>query len=151
MSPGMLHQDGGPPNTLRRKQNGRWQDIHKCFQAPILYRVYEIIIKIPGLSSFTWRTQVIKLYVTRTDKAGAEQETNHYLNQCWPRSIPPYGIIRPWYSTLKVSVYAQSLTKPPQKLLIMLSSHQNFIQKYWHFRQNNSMWGTPMSILMSDD
>ena len=23
------------------------------------------------------------------------QATNHYLSQCWPRSLPPYGVTRP--------------------------------------------------------
>ena len=27
--------------------------------------------------------------------AWCRQATNHYLNQCWPRSLPPYGITRP--------------------------------------------------------
>ena len=27
--------------------------------------------------------------------AWCRQATSHYLNQCWPRSLPPYGVIRP--------------------------------------------------------
>ena len=27
--------------------------------------------------------------------AWSRQETRHYLNQCWPRSLPPYGVNRP--------------------------------------------------------
>ena len=27
--------------------------------------------------------------------AWCHQATSHYLNQCWPRSLPPYGITRP--------------------------------------------------------
>ena len=27
--------------------------------------------------------------------AWCRQAKSHYLNQCWPRSLPPYGIIRP--------------------------------------------------------
>ena len=27
--------------------------------------------------------------------AWCRQATSHYLNQCWPRSLSPYGIIRP--------------------------------------------------------
>ena len=39
--------------------------------------------------------------------AWCRQATSHYLNQCWPRSLPPYGITRPQWvnergsSTLK--------------------------------------------------
>ena len=29
------------------------------------------------------------------------QATSHYLKQCWPRSLPPYGVTRPqWVNTL---------------------------------------------------
>ena len=32
--------------------------------------------------------------------AWCRQATSHYLSQCWPRSLPPYGIIRPqWVNT----------------------------------------------------
>ena len=32
--------------------------------------------------------------------AWRHQATSHYLNQCWPRSLPPYGITRPqWVNT----------------------------------------------------
>ena len=27
--------------------------------------------------------------------AWCHQATSHYLNQCWPRSLPPYGVTRP--------------------------------------------------------
>ena len=27
--------------------------------------------------------------------AWCRQATSHYLNQCWPRSLPPYGVTRP--------------------------------------------------------
>ena len=30
--------------------------------------------------------------------AWCRQATSHYLTQCWPRSVSPYGIIRPqWF------------------------------------------------------
>ena len=33
--------------------------------------------------------------------AWCRQATSHYLNQCWPRSLPPYGVTRPqWVNTL---------------------------------------------------
>ena len=32
--------------------------------------------------------------------AWCRQATSHYLNQCWPRSLPPYGITRPqWFNS----------------------------------------------------
>ena len=34
--------------------------------------------------------------------AWCRQATRHYLNQCWPRSLPPYGVTRPqWVKTVK--------------------------------------------------
>ena len=32
--------------------------------------------------------------------AWCHQATSHYLNQCWPRSLPPYGVTRPQYVNL---------------------------------------------------
>ena len=29
--------------------------------------------------------------------AWCHQATRHYLSQCWPRSMSPYGVIRPWW------------------------------------------------------
>ena len=32
--------------------------------------------------------------------AWCRQATSHYLSQCWPRSVSPYGVIRPqWVKT----------------------------------------------------
>ena len=32
------------------------------------------------------------------------QATSHYLNQCWPISLPPYGVTRPqWVNTLRLT------------------------------------------------
>ena len=34
--------------------------------------------------------------------AWCRQATSHYLSQCWPRSLSPYGVIRPqWVNLLK--------------------------------------------------
>ena len=33
--------------------------------------------------------------------AWCHQATSHYLNQCWPRSMSPYGVIRPQWVKLK--------------------------------------------------
>ena len=33
--------------------------------------------------------------------AWCHQATSHYLSQCWPRSVSPYGVSRPqWYSVI---------------------------------------------------
>ena len=31
--------------------------------------------------------------------AWCRQAPSHYLNQCWPRSLPPYGVTRPRWET----------------------------------------------------
>ena len=31
------------------------------------------------------------------------QATSHYLNQCWPRSLPPYGVSRPQWFNVKLN------------------------------------------------
>ena len=39
------------------------------------------------------------------------QATSHYLNQCWPRSLPPYGITRPqWVKCMDDVRLAQYIT-----------------------------------------
>ena len=35
--------------------------------------------------------------------AWCRQATSHYLNQCWPRSILPYGVTRPQWVNLTLS------------------------------------------------
>ena len=42
--------------------------------------------------------------------AWCHQARSYYLSQCWPRSMPPYGITRPQWSNLFVS-------KPSDKIL----------------------------------
>ena len=45
--------------------------------------------------------------------AWCRQATNHYLSQCWPRSMSPYGVTRPQWvnSTFSVVLYmAKSVT-----------------------------------------
>ena len=42
--------------------------------------------------------------------AWCRQATSHYLSQCWPRSMPPYGVTRPqWVKPLKQNQNAQHL------------------------------------------
>ena len=36
--------------------------------------------------------------------AWCRQATSHYLSQCWPRSVSPYGVTRPqWVNSLRLS------------------------------------------------
>ena len=42
--------------------------------------------------------------------AWCRQATSHYLSQCWPRSLSPYGVTRPqWFN---ITTTKQSTTKP---------------------------------------
>ena len=39
--------------------------------------------------------------------AWCHQATNHYLSQCWPRSMSPYGVTKPqWVNTMHVVALA---------------------------------------------
>ena len=57
--------------------------------------------------------------------AWCRQATSHYLNQCWPRSLPPYGVTRPqcvnwlrlvmymnWVINFQVMAWCQLSAKP---------------------------------------
>ena len=36
--------------------------------------------------------------------AWCHQATSHYLNQCWPKSLPPYGVTRPqWVNGIQIA------------------------------------------------
>ena len=59
--------------------------------------------------------------------AWCRQATSHYMNQCWPRSISPYGVTRPqWVNyhnladrnilVLKHSVHKQLITRSLRRL-----------------------------------
>ena len=41
--------------------------------------------------------------------AWCRQATSHYLSQCWPRSLSPYGITRPQWVKALINVLPQSL------------------------------------------
>ena len=44
--------------------------------------------------------------------AWCRQATSHYLNQCWPTSLPPYGVIRPQWVKSSRSSDAIYICKP---------------------------------------
>ena len=44
--------------------------------------------------------------------AWCRQATSHYLNQCWPRSLPPYGVTRPqWVNEVSHVTLLSNLLK----------------------------------------
>ena len=68
--------------------------------------------------------------------AWCRQATSHYLSQCWPRSMPLYGVTRrQWVNSLwpGESIWGESLSKLVQITTLCLripSHHQN---KWWLF------------------
>ena len=47
--------------------------------------------------------------------AWCRQAKNHYLSQCWPRSISPYGVARPQWVNIPVMV-TLDISGPPLKV-----------------------------------
>ena len=48
--------------------------------------------------------------------AWCRQATSHYLGQCWPRSLPPYGVTRPqWVKKCKLQTH------------VMEKNHEHFL------------------------
>ena len=49
--------------------------------------------------------------------AWCHQATSHYLSQCWPRSLSPYGVTRPrWGLVVAVAAYSQLASRSQAKL-----------------------------------
>ena len=76
--------------------------------------------------------------------AWCRQATSHYLSQCWPRSMLPYGITRPQWvngTTLKISNSLQRQKLPLYiKLTISLrtGSHNRVTRKQLKFQKMNA-------------
>ena len=51
--------------------------------------------------------------------AWCRQATNHYLNQCWARSLPPYGVIRPQWGVFPLAGLLCQLNKWAHQLMIL--------------------------------
>ena len=62
--------------------------------------------------------------------AWCRQATSHYLSQCWPSSLSPYGVTRPqWVNSLDPGIYGS-----------------NFISIFYKLITQNSSFGTHMEI-----
>ena len=51
--------------------------------------------------------------------AWCRQATNHYLNQCWARSLPPYGVTRPQWGVFPLAGLLCQLNKWAHQLMIL--------------------------------
>ena len=76
----------------------RWQKFWKCYSI-----VHIEFLHIPCENALIWIPRdIIDAKSTFVQiMAWCRQATSHYLRQCWPRSTPPYGIIRlQWVNSL---------------------------------------------------
>ena len=81
--------------------------------------------------------------------AWCHQATSHYLSQCWPRSLSPYGVTRPqwvniflvWYIIILISVYL--------KLLII--NQTNWMTLKTFIQSRHFEWVCPFNSLWSSD
>ena len=49
--------------------------------------------------------------------AWCRQATSHYLSQCWPRSLSPYGVTMPQWLIINISSH-RVIPLPPQSMII---------------------------------
>ena len=87
---------------------------------------------------FVWNCPQVN--ATRPDKstlvqvmAWCRQATSHYLSQCWPRSLSPYGVTRPqmsWY--IEAETKWPSFCRWPFQMYFLQWKYQNF---NWNFTE----------------
>ena len=68
--------------------------------------------------------------------AWCRQATSHYLGQCWPRSISPYGVTRPqWVKYNELCTYLLDLTEEKRSAQCAQSNYDFFIKltSMWTF------------------
>ena len=62
--------------------------------------------------------------------AWCRQATNHYLCQCWPRSLSPYGVTRPQWVNLPGGCWISASTKFPDPYYTHEHAHVVTIGKW---------------------
>ena len=60
--------------------------------------------------------------------AWCHQATSHYLSQCWPRSLSPYGIIRPQWVKQYSQDVGSSISPANNKGIIKALHHWPFVR-----------------------
>ena len=91
------------------------------------YAIFKWILVIDG-SGISCEIALVWMSLDFTDDqstlvqvmAWCRQATSHYLSQCWPRSLSPYGVIRPQWVNL---VYPRIFQFQQQKGLVILVSY----------------------------
>ena len=72
--------------------------------------------------------------------AWCHQATSHYLNQCWPRSMSPYGVTRPqWVNEISMSLIVIYCTLGI--ILFSVWKHGSRGSAYPCSGQENTHWG----------
>ena len=77
--------------------------------------------------------------------AWCRQATSHYLSQCWPRSLSPFGITRSqWIDILCIYCHICSYMQN-QSILLISNCMVNCMKKWlpvcrWHFESNFFKW-----------
>ena len=64
--------------------------------------------------------------------AWCRQATSHYLSQCWPRSVLPYGITRPQWVNKPITSW---IVSRKHKITFRFSSHSSILKhgRLWRF------------------
>ena len=72
------------------------------FEWNFRYLIFQIILVVDGWGiscelALRWMSPVLADDESTLEQvmAWCRQATSHYLSQCWPRSLPPYGVTRP--------------------------------------------------------
>ena len=67
--------------------------------------------------------------------AWCRQATSHYLNQCWPRSPTPYGVIRPqWVNIIHNHCLHLHNSSHQHPVMNMTTLHGNLLYEYDSYR-----------------
>ena len=81
--------------------------------------------------------------------AWCRQATRHYMNQCWPRSLPPYGVTRPqWVLNINLRLIIRGImshsqcgiSKPRKYIVIKTMSFLVQIIYKWDWWYNPAYW-----------
>ena len=56
--------------------------------------------------------------------AWCRQATSHYLSQCWPRSLSPYGVTRPQWVKLQIGEYGHTIHQFTTSWKFICRAHQ---------------------------
>ena len=67
--------------------------------------------------------------------AWCHQATSHYLNQCWPRSLSPYGITRPQWVNERKQLQRHE-TNTPQGVHGRRRDHSGYVLSQWEMTLN---------------